>query len=63
MLGINNMEVFIMKKKLTKEEKQAKQDRRRKLLELLGGVTDLDGVNALVTDLRKEIIEALYDAH
>jgi len=55
------MEVFTMKKKLTKEEKLAKQDRRKKLMELLGGATDLKGVNALVTDLRKEIIEMMYD--
>ena len=50
-----------MKKKLTKEEKQAKAERREKLKELLGGACDLDGVNTLVTDLRKEIIELMYD--
>jgi len=50
-----------MKKKLSKEEKLAKEERRKKLLELLSGATDLDGVNALVTDLRKEIIEMMYD--
>ena len=50
-----------MKKKLTKEEKVAKEERRGLLKELLAGATDLNGVNTLVTDLRKEIIEMLYD--
>jgi transposase-like protein len=47
--------------KLTKEEKATKALRREKLKELLGGVVDLQGVNDLVTDLRKEIIEMMYD--
>jgi transposase-like protein len=47
--------------KLTKEERLAKQERREKLKELLSGVVDLQGVNDLVTDLRKEIIEMMYD--
>jgi transposase-like protein len=50
-----------MERKLTKEEKLAKVLRREKLKELLGGATDLEGVNSLVTELRKEIIEMLYD--
>lgn len=50
-----------MKEKLTKEEKIAKQARREKLLELLGEARDLAGVNDLVTEIRKEIIEAMYD--
>lgn len=47
--------------KLTKEEKALKAERRAKLKELLGGAVDLQGVNDLVTDLRKEIIEMMYD--
>jgi len=50
-----------MKKKLTKEEKQAKAEHREKLNELLGGACDLDGVNALVMDLCKDIIEMKYN--
>jgi transposase-like protein len=50
-----------MKVKLTKEEKAAKLERREKLKELLGGAVDLQGVNDLVTELRKEIIEMAYD--
>jgi ribosomal protein S2 len=42
-----------MKNKLTKEEKTAKQERREKLKELLGGVVDLQGVDELVMDLRE----------
>jgi transposase-like protein len=47
--------------KLTREERLAKQERREKLKELLGGAVDLQGVNDLVTDLRREIIEMMYD--
>jgi transposase-like protein len=47
--------------KLTKEERVAKQERREKLKELLGEAVDLQGVNDLVTNLRKEIIEMTYD--
>ncbi|MDR2645749.1 MAG: hypothetical protein LBC04_01020 [Holosporaceae bacterium] len=47
--------------KLTKEEKATKVLRREKLKELLGGVINLQGVNNLVMDLRKEIIEMIYD--
>ena len=50
-----------MKKKLTQEEKEVKASRREKLKELLGEARDLAGVNALVTELRKEIIELMYD--
>ena len=50
-----------MKKKLTKEEKQAKSERREKLKELLVEARDLAVVNSLVTELRKEIIELMYD--
>jgi transposase-like protein len=47
--------------KMSPEERAAKMERREKLKELLGGVVDLKGVNDLVTDLRKEIIESMYD--
>jgi transposase-like protein len=50
-----------MKKKLSKEEKEAKAIRREKLKEFLGEARDLAGVNSLVTELRKEIIELMYD--
>jgi ribosomal protein S2 len=42
--------------KLTKEEKAAKALRHEKLKELFGGVIDLQGINDLVTNLRKEIM-------
>jgi transposase-like protein len=58
---VNKLEGFTMKVKLSKEEKAAKLERREKLKELMGGRKDLQGVNDLVTELRKEIIEAMYD--
>jgi transposase-like protein len=55
------MEVFTMKKKLTKEEKRAKAGRRERLKELLGDGKDLRAVNELMTELKKEVIEMMYD--
>ena len=49
-----------MKKKLTKEEKVSKQERVKKVKDLLGGATDSGAVNAMITDPRKEIIELMY---
>jgi transposase-like protein len=55
------MEVFRMKQKLKKEEKRAKAERREKLKELLGDGKDLKAVNELMTELKKEFIEMVYD--
>jgi transposase-like protein len=56
------MEVFsTMKKKLTKEEKQAKAERRERLKELIGDGKDLRAVNELMAELKKEVIEIMYD--
>jgi transposase-like protein len=50
-----------MRQKLTKEEKQLKAERRARLKELLGDGKDLQAVNALMTELKKEVIELMYD--
>jgi transposase-like protein len=50
-----------MKKKLTKEEKLAKQELRGKLRELLGDGNDLKSINDLIVELKKEAIEMMYD--
>jgi transposase-like protein len=50
-----------MKQELRKEEKQAKAERREKLKELLGDGKDLKAVNELMTELKKEVIEMMYD--
>lgn len=49
-----------MKRKLTKEEKQAKEERSKLLLSQLK-TKDLAGVNELMTELRKQVIESMYD--
>jgi transposase-like protein len=50
-----------MKKKLSLEEKQEKAERRALLKELLGDGKDLKAVNELMTELKKEVIELMYD--
>ncbi|MDR0580818.1 MAG: transposase [Holosporaceae bacterium] len=50
-----------MKKKLSKEEKEAKQELRSTLRALLGDGHDLKAINDLVVELKKEAIEMMYD--
>jgi transposase-like protein len=55
------VEVFAMKEKLTKEEKEAQREQRETIKKLLGGASDLQAVEELVKDFRKVIIETMYD--
>ncbi|MDR2781971.1 MAG: hypothetical protein LBB21_05995 [Holosporaceae bacterium] len=50
-----------MKKKLTLEEKRKKSERMALLKELLGDGKDLESVNESMTELKKEVIELMYD--
>jgi transposase-like protein len=50
-----------MKKKLSKEEKLAKQELRGTLRALLGDGNDLKAINDLIVELKKEAIEMMYD--